>query len=151
MLPTVTYRRLPSYRKILIAAPAPMKAGPCCKLSMTLPRAPVSSVPRRTSARRTSRQTFRLWRPPGRKSSVDDLIDLAEPMFQDGIIAQAVDNVVATGVAYFSAAGNEGRQSYQSVFRPGDFSRTVRFRRLRGHHSLSQRHSTQFQFQRWQR
>ena len=42
-------------------------------------------------------------------------------MFQDGIIAQAVDSVVAGGVTYFSAAGNQARQSYQSVFRPGDF------------------------------
>ena len=42
-------------------------------------------------------------------------------MFQDGVIAQAVNNAVATGVAYFSSAGNQARQSYQSVFRPGDF------------------------------
>ena len=42
-------------------------------------------------------------------------------MFQDGIIAQAVDSVVAGGVTYFSAAGNQARQSYQSLFRPGDF------------------------------
>src|SRR5262249_57854341 len=40
-------------------------------------------------------------------------------MFQDGPIAQAVDTVVAGGAAYFSAAGNEARQSYQSSFRPG--------------------------------
>jgi len=40
-------------------------------------------------------------------------------MFQDGIIAQAVDEVVASGVSYFSAAGNEGRQGYESQFRTG--------------------------------
>ena len=56
----------------------------------------------------------------GAKVIVDDVIYFAEPFFQDGIIAQAVDNVVAGGAAYFSAAGNEDRQSYQSVFRPGD-------------------------------
>jgi Subtilase family len=56
----------------------------------------------------------------GAKVIVDDAIYLAEPFFQDGIIAQAVDNVVASGSAYFSAAGNNDRQSYQSAFRPGD-------------------------------
>jgi hypothetical protein len=47
---------------------------------------------------------------------VDDLSYLNEPMFQDGIIAQAVDNAVASGVAYYSAAGNQGRESYESAF-----------------------------------
>ena len=56
----------------------------------------------------------------GAKVIVDDAIYLAEPFFQDGIIAQAVVNVVAGGSAYFSAAGNGDRQSYQSAFRPGD-------------------------------
>jgi uncharacterized repeat protein (TIGR01451 family) len=61
---------------------------------------------------------------------VDDVIYFAEPMFQDGIIAQAVDDVVAQGVAYFSAAGNYGRNSYESVFRTGQIvnvgGRTIR-------------------------
>lgn len=48
---------------------------------------------------------------------VDDLIYFAEPMFQDGIIAQAVDQVVARNVSYFSAAGNQARQSYQAGFK----------------------------------
>lgn len=47
----------------------------------------------------------------------DDVQYYLEPMFQDGIIAQAVDNVKAAGVAYFSAAGNSARKSYESVFR----------------------------------
>ena len=48
----------------------------------------------------------------------DDVIYFAEPMFQDGIVAQAVDRAKALGVSYFSAAGNQARQSYESPFRP---------------------------------
>lgn len=46
----------------------------------------------------------------------DDVTYFAEPMFQDGVIAQAIDDVVANGVAYFSAAGNSARKSYESAF-----------------------------------
>ena len=53
----------------------------------------------------------------GAKVMVDDVEYLDEPMFEDGVVAAAVDQVVARGVAYFSAAGNEGRQSYQAAFR----------------------------------
>ncbi len=49
---------------------------------------------------------------------VDDIIYFREPMFQDGIIAQAVDSAVESGVSYFSSAGNEARDSYQSQFIP---------------------------------
>jgi hypothetical protein len=45
---------------------------------------------------------------------VDDVYYLAEPWFQDGIIAQAVDTVVAAGASYFSSAGNQARQSYET-------------------------------------
>jgi hypothetical protein len=51
---------------------------------------------------------------------VDDVIYFAEPMFLDGPIAQAADHVKARGVAYFSSAGNQARQSYESVFRRSD-------------------------------
>jgi len=47
----------------------------------------------------------------------DDVIYYAEPMFQDGVIAQAVDAVKAMGVSYFSSAGNNARNSYESQFR----------------------------------
>ena len=47
----------------------------------------------------------------------DDVYYDAEPMFQDGPIAQAVDYVASKGVAYFSAAGNNaGVQGYDAQF-----------------------------------
>jgi hypothetical protein len=53
----------------------------------------------------------------GAKVINDDVIYYDEPMFQDGPIAQAVDTVKAMGVAYFSSAGNQARQSYEDTFR----------------------------------
>ncbi|HYH63392.1 MAG TPA: S8 family serine peptidase, partial [Urbifossiella sp.] len=57
---------------------------------------------------------------PGADIIVDDVTFPAAPMFQDGPAARAVDEVVASGVVYFSAAGNLGRQSYESAYRGGD-------------------------------
>ncbi len=49
---------------------------------------------------------------------VDDVIYFAEGMFQDTIVARAVDEVVAQGVSYFSSAGNRpATQGYYSDFR----------------------------------
>ena len=49
----------------------------------------------------------------------DDVSYLSEPMFSDGVIAQAVNDVVAAGVTYASSAANNwGTDGYASVFRP---------------------------------
>jgi hypothetical protein len=49
----------------------------------------------------------------------DDVSYLDEPMFQDGIIAQGVNDVVAAGVSYCSSAANNwGVDGYESVYRP---------------------------------
>ncbi|MEJ7769456.1 MAG: hypothetical protein WKF89_16680, partial [Chitinophagaceae bacterium] len=39
---------------------------------------------------------------------IDDVIYSDEPAFYDGIIAQAVNTVTASGAMYFSSAGNFG-------------------------------------------
>ncbi|WP_210485869.1 S8 family serine peptidase [Rufibacter aurantiacus] len=51
---------------------------------------------------------------------LDDITYIDDPFFQDGIVGQAVDEVAAQGVAYFSAAGNFGELSYQGVYTPVD-------------------------------
>lgn len=48
---------------------------------------------------------------------VDDVIYFLEPMFQDGIIAQAADEVARLGVPYYSSNGNNGREAGQGEFR----------------------------------
>ncbi len=45
----------------------------------------------------------------------DDVGYFDEPIFQEGIIGQAIDTVGAQGVMYFSSAGNEGRNSYENT------------------------------------
>ncbi len=51
---------------------------------------------------------------------VDDVIYFEEPFFQDGIIAQAADEVSRRGATFLSSAGNRDRQSYESEFRPSE-------------------------------
>lgn len=54
----------------------------------------------------------------GAKVIVDDIGYFSEPIYQDGIIAQAVDRVKAAGVAYLTSAGNAGRLGYEAAFHP---------------------------------
>ena len=53
----------------------------------------------------------------GCKVIVDDVGYFHEPYFQDGVVARAVADVVASGVAYFSAAGNSSDNSYAAPYR----------------------------------
>ncbi|MBC6605230.1 T9SS type A sorting domain-containing protein [Hymenobacter sp. BT188] len=79
----------------------------------------------------------------GSRMIVDDVIYFAEPFFEDGIIAQAAEEVVDRGSSYFSSAGNQGQQSYQApyansgivvpglegtahAFAPGDVRQSIR-------------------------
>ena len=48
---------------------------------------------------------------------VDDVGFPSEPLFQDGIVAQAVDEVARLGVPYYSSAGNGGANSLISEYR----------------------------------
>lgn len=60
---------------------------------------------------------------------VDDVIYVTSPYYQDGVVSQAVDEVAARGVAYYTAATNENARAYESEYRevaitgtlPGNF------------------------------
>ena len=54
----------------------------------------------------------------GSQTIVDDLLgDGLDPYYQDGIVQQAINTVVAEGGSYVSAAGNEADSGYESTFR----------------------------------
>lgn len=46
----------------------------------------------------------------------DDVIYYAEPVYQDGPIALAVEEVVAAGAVYFSSAGNDADNAHERTF-----------------------------------
>jgi hypothetical protein len=48
----------------------------------------------------------------------DDVGYSQEPVFSDGVVALAVDQVKADGVAYFSSAGNDNSGNYTATFNP---------------------------------
>ena len=59
---------------------------------------------------------------------VDDISYFDEPVFQDGLIAQAVNDVTANGALYFSAAANSGNlTSGTSGTWEGDFTASTAF------------------------
>ncbi len=56
---------------------------------------------------------------------IDDIGYYDEPVFQDGIVAQAVNTVTASGALYFSATGNEGSVAKNTAgVWEGDFNDT---------------------------
>ncbi|MBV9911110.1 MAG: S8 family serine peptidase, partial [Sinobacteraceae bacterium] len=51
----------------------------------------------------------------GAKVIADDVGYYDEPFYQDGVVAQAIDQVNGMGVSYFSAAGNNGSNAYENT------------------------------------
>ena len=51
----------------------------------------------------------------GAKVIGDDIGYFDEPFFQDSLVGEAIDTAAAHGVAYFSAAGNNGQLAYDNL------------------------------------
>ena len=64
--------------------------------------------------------TRRLATEAGSKVIVDDIGFLLESYYQDGIWASAINDVVNSGVSYFSAAGNSADHGLETPFRGAD-------------------------------
>lgn len=56
---------------------------------------------------------------------VDDIRYFTEPFFQDGILAQAVNQAVDMGAMYFASAGNYAANSYESAYRASGETITI--------------------------
>jgi hypothetical protein len=54
----------------------------------------------------------------GAKVIVDDIFYFDEPVFQDGMIAQAASAAAAAGVSYFTLAGNDGTFGVDAIYQP---------------------------------
>lgn len=63
----------------------------------------------------TMAQAIRALRANGATIIVDDIGFRTEPIYQDGPIAQAIDEVTAAGVTFFSAVGNLGNRGYEQT------------------------------------
>ncbi len=55
----------------------------------------------------------------GDKIIVDDVSYFGELTYQNGIISQAVNEVAAQGVSYFTSAGNDGQEGYEGLWSAG--------------------------------
>src|SRR6202171_3191082 len=54
----------------------------------------------------------------GARVIADDVGYFSEPFFQDSLVGHAIDTVASQGVAYFSAAGNDGQLAYDNLAPP---------------------------------
>ncbi|MBE9079553.1 S8 family serine peptidase [Romeria aff. gracilis LEGE 07310] len=48
----------------------------------------------------------------------DDIAGLSPPLFEDGEAVEAIDDAVADGIVYLTAAGNNGTITYEDEYRP---------------------------------
>jgi subtilisin family serine protease len=62
-------------------------------------------------------QAVRALTAAGADIIMDDILLATSTFFQDGLAAQAVNEAVAQGITYVTAAGNNSDRSYQSLFR----------------------------------
>jgi hypothetical protein len=102
------------------------KGAPCCKLSRTSPPNSRLGFATADGGQANFADNIRSLAglPGGSRSGngfkanviIDDVVYEDEPMFQDGLIAQAVNEVAGTGVAYFSSAESAGLASLGFCF-----------------------------------